>query len=179
MFYILFTTIITRETLRTQTSVYTPDLCGGRDLCQVVLHAQEVEGGGHAAGGQQVDRHHDRRRLRREVDEPADHGQDCAGGLHCPYGHVVHKRHDVPLPPAVSTINFQLHFHCLPHFYELLLVVAGGLVVLPELVDVDVADRDDQNVAAVDHQKEYSNEKNVAKGHDDIPTAKDRSMGGW
>ena len=51
--------------------------------------------------------------------------------------------------------------------------------VLPELVDVDVADRDDQNVAAVDHQKEYSNEKNVAKVHDDIPTAKDRSMGGW
>ena len=82
----------------------------------------------------------------------------------------------------LSTINFQLNFKCLPHFYELLLVVAGGLVVLPELVDVDVADRDDQNVAAVDHQKECSIEKNVV--HDDsecrdIPTAEDRSMGGW
>ena len=53
----------------------------------------------------------------------------------------------------LSTINFQLNFKCLPHFYELLLVVAGGLVVLPELVDVYVADGNDQDVAAVDHEK--------------------------
>ena len=109
--------------------------------------------------------------------------QSGTENLYCPYGHVVHKRHDVPLPPEVSTINFQLNFHCLPHFYELLLVVARGLVVLPELVDVDVADRDDQNVAAVDHREEYSIEKNVEGLDDsesqDIPTEKDRSMGGW
>ena len=52
--------------------------------------------------------------------------------------------------------NLKHAFTCrvlLPHFYQLLLVVSWSLVILPELVYVYVADGNDQDVAAVDHEK--------------------------
>ena len=49
--------------------------------------------------------------------------------------------------------------HCFPGFYELVLVVPRSFVIFPELVDMNIADGHNQDVAAVDDQQENSGKK--------------------
>ena len=58
-------------------------------------------------------------------------------------------------PPITTTPSLHPP-SLLPHFYQVLLVGSWSFVILPEFVDLDVADGDDENEATEDEENEYS-----------------------